>query len=824
MASEGASDGLVAIHVAVRAGPISEHQYLGSGISHLIEHMLFKGTKTRGPGDIEKEIKSYGGIMNAAVSPDMAYYELVVPSGHLNDALSLLKDMLCNASFDPAELQREKEVILKEIRLTKDDPERRMGRVLNERAYLRHPYKYPTIGYEDKFVSLTREDLVKHYNLMYVPNRMAITIVGDMDDSGAISAVENEFKDLRPADYASRDTNVIEPAQICTRHFREEFPASLSYMSVAFHSTSLLNRDLYAMDVLAMILGKGDTSRLNTSLYKKKRLVHTIACWNYTPKDPGLFVISAVLDNSKLEDAREAIAEEIRAIQNNYVSDEELDGARRMVVSGFVQSLESVEGRASSISTDYILTGSPDFSRLYVKGVQRVTKEDIMKVANIYLRPENMTVVDLTPPVPPLAKPKIVSETDEEPIRIETLSNGMRILLRVNNTLPTIAITVAMKGGLMVEDADNNGISNLTSRMLLKGTGDRGEEMIKGIMERLGADLSAFSGMNSLGLNMFVLKPDLETGLDILKDVLTDPIFPQDEIDKEVSLMMAAIKSEDDDIFAMGFNATRKNLFGDSPYSFRYVGERGPLESMKREDLIKFYRTYCVPGNMVISVSGDIDPKPLMKRMKELFGNLKPGKNAIPLPSPHKLESVLSETISMDRLQSLLVIGFQTTTLDDPDRYVLEVMGSILSGSSGRLFERIRDKDSLAYALGCVQKIGLGAGYMALYIATTKDNIPQAKKQLLAEIDRIRKEDVEGDELDFAKRELLTSRRLEMQSNGFFALTSALDELYGLGYDSIYKYAGRIEQVTKEDIRRCADKYLDTKACSEIIIVPESGE
>ncbi|MDP2933722.1 MAG: hypothetical protein Q8N81_06380, partial [bacterium] len=113
---------------------------------------------------------------------------------------------------------------------------------------------------------------------------------------------------------------------------------------------------------------------------------------------------------------------------------------------------------------------------------------------------------------------------------------------------------------------------------------------------------------------------------------------------------------------------------------------------------------------------------------------------------------------------------------------------------------------------------------MALYIATTKDNIPQAKKQLLDEIDRIRKKDVEGDELDFAKRELLTSRRLEMQSNGFFAMTCALDELYGLGYDNLYKYTGRIERVSKEDIRRCADKYLDTKACSEIIIVPESGE
>lgn len=824
LTAEGASDGLIAIHATVRAGPISEGQYQASGISHLVEHMLFKGTKTRGPGDIEKEIKSFGGLMNGAVSQDMAYYELVVPSSRLKESLSLLRDMLYNAAFDPVELEKEKEVILKEIRLTKDDPERRMARVLNERAYLRHPYKYPTIGYEANFTSLTREDLIRYYNMMYVPNRVAITITGDIEASDAMAAVENEFRDLRAADYAPRDSNIVEPAQIGARYFREEFPASLSYTSMAFHSTSLLNSDLYAMDVLAMILGRGDLSRLNTSLHKNKRLVHSVNCWNYTPKDPGLFVVSAVLDSDKLAETKDAITEELRTLQNTYVSDEELEGAQRMVVSGFVQSLESVEDRARLISADYILTGNPDFSSLYVKGVQNVTKEDIKRVANTYLKPENMTIVDLVPPTQIAAAQKTADEPYKELIHRQILLNGIRILLRENKALPTISITVAMKGGLMVEDAGNNGISNLTSRMLLKGTGTRREEMIKGLMERLGADLSAFSGMNSFGLSMFVLKPDLETGLDILKDVLTDPVFPQDEIDKEITLMMAAIKSEDDDIFARGFNATRKNLFGDSPYSLRYSGEIGSLESLKRDDLIKFYSTYCVPDNMVIAVSGDIDPDTLMKKIGELFGNLKPGKTAIEVPFPDKLESVKSETINMDRLQSLFVLGFQTTTLDNPDRYVLEVMGSIMSGSSGRLFETIRDKYSLAYTLGCVQKIGLGTGYMAFYIATTENNIPQAKKQLLAEIDRIGKKDVKGNELDFAKRELVTSRRLNMQSNDFFSLTCALDELYGLGYDSLYKYTGRIERVTKEDIKRCADKYLDTRAYSEVTIVPEKGQ
>lgn len=822
LAKDTSPENLVAIDVKIRAGSSLEEEYLGSGISHLVEHMLFKGTPTRGPGQIEKEIKSYGGLINGSTSQDLTEYNVIVRAEYAPQALSLLKDMLLNATFDKTEFDKEKDVILKELRLDNDEPQNLLIRLLNETAYLSHTYKYPPIGYERRFRSLTREDAIKYYNRMYAPNRIALAIVGGVQKNSILSKAEAEFKDFRPPNYDVIGFSPAEPFQIDTRYAEKKIETNLSYVAIGYHSTSVLNEDLFAMDLLSMILGRGDNSRLNTALLKKERLVHSISSWNFTPRDPGLFVITALLDTDKLVLAEDSIKDQVAKVRSGLFDKDELEGAKRMVLGDYISGLQTVDAQASDMASNYLLTGSYDFSRRYVKGIQDVSAADLKRVANKYLRDDGATAV------------RIVSESFKNPseviepgqpaeasLRMLTLPNGIRIIIRQNKKTPAASMTVAIGGGLASENKTNNGISNLLSAMLLKGTTTRREEDIAGAIEKAGGSINPFGGFNSFGIDIEFLKPDLEMAISLMQDVLTNSTFPPEELDKARSITLAMIREEDDDIFQTGINLFRKELFAASQYGLRYLGEEDSVKSLTREELVDYYKKYVIPNNMVISVSGDFDPDDAANKLTKAFSVLKtkdmPGIK-VPQEIPDKPKV---KNISMEKEQSLVVLGFVTTNIKDPDRYALDVLSSVLSGYSGRLFDSLRNKLFLAYSLGCIQKTMTDTGFFFLYAATTKENILPVENGLTKEIGGILNNGITDEELILAKRELTTGFEIKKQTNGFFARTTAIDELCGLGYEDIFKYGESIDKVTKGDVRRVAGKYFNLNGYAEVVI---SGE
>ncbi|MBN2453407.1 MAG: insulinase family protein [Candidatus Omnitrophica bacterium] len=826
LAKKSLPDNLVTIDIKIRCGSALEGQYLGSGISHLLEHMVFKGTSSRKVGDIEREVKSYGGIINGSVSHNLTDYYIILPPEYLPQALAILKDMLLNSTIDPDELTKEKEVILKEIKMLNDDPAGRLGRLLNETAYMRHAYKFPTAGYEAKFGSLTREDLLKYYNTRYVPNRMVVTVVGGIDEADAVSAVEKEFGDFRPADYGITDATVIEPAQIQPREAEDEMEISLAYLAMGFHSTGILSEDLFAMDVLSMILGRGDNSRLSRVLRKDKKLVHDISAWNYTPVDPGLFVITAVLDRDKMAAAEGSIMKEIERLRKVPVDDKELNAAKRNVLSDYIATLATIDGQANDISTSYVLTGSEKFHRRYIKGVSGVTKGDIMNAAKKYLRFDNCTTARVTPPLDSPAEEAISRAPQAPPsgaeVKSAVLANGLKIFARQDKKVPMASITAAMLGGSSAENEFNNGISGLMSNLMLKGTRSRPDSgRIIGAIEEAGGGIGSFSGLNTFGITVSVLKPDLDLALDIMSDVLVNAVFSEEEIGKEKALVIASIRAEDDDILNTGINRLRKELFGKSAYGMRTGGEIAQVASIRRDEIEAFYQKYCVPNNMVIAVSGDVDPGKAIDKIKARFSRLK--EKPFTAPSAGNLPDMAARSVSvtMDKEQSLLLIGFRTVPGKSPDRYALEVLSAVMSGSSGRLFEELRDRMSLGYMLGCWADFWTDTGICAFYIATSKDRLPDARKALLSEIEKLRSSDITDEELARAKKELSTRYRISMQDNGFYSINFALDELRGLGYGNLYGYDKAIDNVTKDDVRRAADTYLDPAKSAEVTVSPE---
>ena len=285
---------LVVFSVFIDSGSASEGEYAGTGISHLIEHMLFKGTRKYPAGSIEDILSRYGGDIEAYTSYDYTCYSITILKEHLDTAIDVLKEMLTAPVFDVKELKKEMAVIEREMDMGKDDPDKKLSRMTFETAFLVHPYRIPAIGYKENFIRLKREDIVKFFNSHYAPEKMTVSIVGDIDAEDALRKVNLSFGMI------PRGNNTItirpkEPPQAAERFLEETADIDGAYMNLSFRSTGLLDDDLYAMDLLAFIMGQGESSMLNENLRMKDRIVLSVSAYNYTPKDPGLFVISSVL-------------------------------------------------------------------------------------------------------------------------------------------------------------------------------------------------------------------------------------------------------------------------------------------------------------------------------------------------------------------------------------------------------------------------------------------------------------------------------------------------------------------------------------------------
>lgn len=816
---------LVAFDLRVRGGLAAEGALLGSGISHFIEHILFKGTPTRDVGKIEEELRSYGGSINGFTSYDYTGYTIVVGKEYFTKALDLITDVAMNAGFDPEEIEKEREVILNEIRLNSDDPERYISRLLWSNAFLSHPYKDPVIGYESLFNRLTRDELIAYYRNSYVPNNIILAICGDIDVDKALDEVNLAFKDFKRKPHPL-NIRQQEPPQMRERRIIEERAINLTYCLFGFKGVSVNNEDMYPLDVLAMVLGKGRSSRLYEIIQRQKKLVHSIETYNYTPQDPGLFIISSVLEEDELNPAIDSILAEIEKIKSKKITDAELNEAKNEVVSEYFFSLMTIQSRASQRATNELLTGDHNFSQTYVEGIRDIKTEDIQRVAHKYLTMKNLTISAIVPK-------KKISSTKEGLLRAPSansvvkkhiLNNGLIVLFKEDHRLPIISIRIAMRGGLRAEEKDKNGLSNLVANMLTRGTFSRTSSEIAREVEKMGAGLASFSGKDTFGISLDLLNKDLIKGMNLASDVVSNPKFQQEEFERAKQEISAQIKQQLSDIFDSGWRLLRLKLFSKHPYRFHPLGTEGSLKNITRDDCFAFYKRFCRADNMVVAISGDVSWDTALKEVESSLGKLKSASLPAPIGGREDKEEVkYSETVEyMDKEQSLLVLGFKGAPLLSDDRYALEVMGEVLSGGGGRLYGRIREDLGLAYTLGAYPVFGVDTGYIIFYAAAKDISIPTVKESLIAQIDSLKTTVLDEEELRRAKESLIGRYRTEtLQDIGAFSMMSALDELYGLGFDNYTRYEAMVRNVTADSIQNMAKKYLDMNKSAVVIIMPK---
>ena len=822
------NEGLAAVYLKIKAGVSSENEYAGTGITHFIEHMVFKGTPETEVGELAKNIKSYGGYINATTTLDTTTYFVIIPKEHLVEAINILSDAVMNPDFDEDEVEKERAVILNEVKLREDDPSSKVIRLLFESAYLSHPYRFPILGYEDLLKGLKRKDLAEYHRKYYTPNNSVLSIAGDIDAEEVLYEVKEVF-----ARYPRRNFPVVsaqeEPEQIIERVSIHPAEINLGYFCIGFHSTGLLDGDIYPLDVFANIFGQGDNSRLNKVLVKEKRLLYSVSSFNYTPLYPGLFIISGVGNPENLKEAVDVIMQEIQIVKEKGVSGKEFERAKANAYTGYLKGLETVDSQASSMAQGQVFAGDPEFSRKYVDGIKGVTLPDITRVVNKYLTDNNASIVYLVPNSKSAELTEQISDKalidgvagESKEAIIYTLDNGMRLILKEEHRLPLISVTLVCMGGLRAEPRGNSGKCNIMASLLLKGTKNRKESEIKGALEGLGGGISSFSGMNSFGLTLEFVSKDSGFVFDILEDVVKNPVFPEDELEKIKEITIAQIEMEEDSVFQKGILNLRREIFKGHPYENRVSGDEGYIKGIGIAEVKEFYQKVLNPGNIVISCVGDFDSDKLYEDLRARFSGIKNNGYKV-VPYSYEASDIQTEQVFlMPKKEALVLVGFKGVDIKSEDRYILSVITKTMSGQGSRLFDAIREKEGLSYSQGAESVEGLDPGYIFFYVATNKQDIETVKNILEAEISKMKTEAVSDVELSDAKNSLIGTHAISMQSNNAKSFAMAIDELYGLGYDNYRHYKENIEKHTKDDIIRVTDEYFDLDEAFFVTIVPE---
>lgn len=810
---------VVAIQIWVGTGSIHEGEHLGAGLAHYMEHMIFKGTPTRGPADITRQIDEAGGSINAYTAHDRTVFYADLPSRNWKVGIDVLSDAVMNASLPEEEWAREKDVILREFAMGNDSPPRVHGKLLYDTAYRVHPYRIPVIGYEDVFRTMNRDHLEAFFHQHYVPDNMIVVVVGDVAVPEVVDYVKTAFGSFSRR---ARPPVVLpaEPAQLSPRQARKTGPYQVSRLHWTYHTVSLDHPDAPALDVLASILGEGRSSILNTELREKRHLVHSIGAWSHTPLQGGLFGVSATFDPDKETDVIQGIRDVIAAYAERPFTDEEIAKAKRNHMIGELGELQTMSGQAGSYGAGEYYAGNPTFSEQYLARILAVDNQRLHDVLQRYVVSGMESIALLTPEQPESGAAALTDHAF--PISRVTLSNGIPLVVREDRRLPFVFISVAMGGGLLSETPENNGITQLTADLLTRGTTRRSAAQIAETIETRGAAIGGFAGRNSFGLNASGLSEDLGLIMDVLADCLRDPVFPQDEWEKQRQQQIASLRQQREQPMYLAQEKLREQLFPRHPYRLNTLGTEDSLTAIRPEDLKTYFDRHRTPDNMTIAMFGDISAAEAAALAEQHLGDLTGRAERTTEWTAATPELPVKAEVSGPFDQAILLVGYPGIDLRDERNEAMNVLQRALSGLSSELAIEIREKRGLVYFVGAMGMVGVQPGLFALYAGTTADKLDEVEGLMAEQIERIAREGLRADELERARAQLLAGFDMSLQNTGDLAQQCALNELYGMGYAYTFEQPDRLRAVTNDDIRRAAASLLIPERRAISRLVPEA--
>ncbi|DAA83429.1 MAG TPA: hypothetical protein DCS44_07935 [Cyanobacteria bacterium UBA10660] len=809
---------IVTIDTWIKTGSIDEEDS-NNGVAHFLEHLFFKGTKTHEPGEFDKILETKGAITNAATSKDFTHYYITIPSKDFDLAMDLHGDMILHPLIPRKEMEKERKVVLEEISKDLNSPTKIMQDNLNSMLYTTHPYKRKVIGRSDVIETITRDQVLSFYNKNYSPSNMVTVIIGDVDANHAIEKTKEAFN----AEYKKQTKTIYTKEAPLTKQQKkvEYLDTESGYMVIGFRGTPIDDKDSYALDVLATILGDGRSSVLNQVLKEKKRIAFSVDAGNSTFRDDGIFYISANYEPTKCKIVQDTIFNEIEKIQKNGVTDDQLKLAKNIIERSTYYSRESITNIATEIGYTMALTNDIKFYDTYLDNIKNVSKEDAKKVAEKYLG-INRSAVSIVLPKSAKEVP-VASLTQQAPATAELvsenaqtqkykLSDGATMLYTPNNVNDIIAISIYAKGGQLAEQ--KAGTANLTATAMMRGTKNYTSLELSQVLEDNGIKIQPSASADAFVINVLTTKDEYDKTLELLNEVVNNATFEDYEIDKVKTEKLNTIKRNKDVPLQRAIEEYRDLIYQNSPYSISSKILEKNIPNITKEDIINYYNSIFAPNNLVISINGNIDKDKTIQDLNNIFKPKENAKNFDFAQYNSKIPTVTTPRQTIQKVPTTetawILLGWQTNgVLNEKDYATLQVIDSLLgSGMSSRLFKDLREQEGLAYQLGSGYSPNVLRGSFLLYIGTNPQTLDKAKSGLFAEITRLKTEYVGDKELQDAKEKLLGNYVIGLETNLDKASNIGWYEASTRGYEFKDKYEKLINSVTDSDIIEIANKYF----------------
>ena len=834
---------VVAIVTHVRAGYFDEPDRL-VGISHVLEHMYFKGTDRRDVGEIARATKSAGGYLNAGTIYDHTSYYAVLPSSALETGLDLQADALIHSRIDEEELRKELLVIIQEVKRKLDDPGAMAAEKLYEAMFDVHPMRRWRMGTEEGLRAMTRGDVLGYYREMYRAANITLVVSGDVDTARVVERVERLYADVPPGEPTRPERS--EPGRAGARFREMSGDIGHTYVELGWRTPGALHPDTPTLDVLAVALGQGRASRLYRGV-REAGLVSSIRAHNYTPLEIGVFGVSLECEPADTESALRATWSELERVRASNVDPDELDRVRTLVEVRLLRRLETVEGQANLLA-EWQALGDWREAGAYLDRVRAVGPAEIRAVAERHLAPDALTLLAYRPrPAPALGwqdadlpdalegggaparapAPELqpVASSVRAPVAIGRSHtedgvtrfplDGAMLVVKPRSHSPLVSIAVFGRGGPLNESLENAGITGLMMRSTHKGTATRTAQRIALDAERLGGSMSAAVGPDLLSWSLTVPADHLRPALDLLADVALRPSFPAAEVERERNVLLADLDSVRDDMYRYPLRLLMRAAFGDHPYGHGPNQIEPSLHRLSAGDLRRWHGRHV--AEPWIFVVGDVEPGAVAEAVAGRFGSV-----ARPLgddgPPPAWPDSPRVESVRRDRAQTARAIGFPGPPRNHEDEPALRVLGSAVSGLGNRLFEELRGRRSLAYTVTAYPLARRWGGAFVGYIATSPDRAEEARSALVRELLSLRDEPPTERELERARRYMVGAWRIRTQTNAAQLSELARAMLIGRGLRDLTEFEDRIRAVDRDHALGAARRWFDESRMVEGVV------
>ncbi|MFZ5815882.1 MAG: M16 family metallopeptidase [Bacillota bacterium] len=841
-----------------------------TGISHFLEHMMFKGSPAFPYGVLEEGVKRRGGMWNAFTSYDYTAYYEVLPSRHLEYGLQVEADRMVNMTFDPDLTVRERGIIVSEREGSENRPTFWLMEAFMAEAYREFPYRHQIIGSKEDIRAMTAEALTQHYRRYYRPNNATLVVVGDFETERLLEMAHRHFGHL-PAGDPVEPLTAVEPEQRSERRLTVRRPGPNPYIIAGYKIPEASHPDIPALVVLATVLsgspsfsgagggGMGRSSRLYRNLVNTG-IATSASGYPWALQYPGLFILSAMpVPGVPLERVEEALFTEVEALRQDRVGADEFSRAMKQVRANYIYAMESVMSQAIMLGSTALTQGVERFDRA-LEELEAVTPDDLLRVAQRYLDARRRTVGLFIPEAKAegvavaASRQEAPAETGSTPDyqkpanrRVPTpavgtrrpildpsqivrrqLPGGATLLVYPAATIPSVFVRVQMEAGAMHEPPAKAGLAQLTAQLLTRGSQAFTAEELAVKTDALGMSVRVDVGRETAVAALKCLPEDLTTGLEILAEVVRRPTFPADEMGRMRDRMLAAVREANNDTRTVAARRLAELIYPENhPYRHPVNGTENSLPAITVDDLTAFHRTHYGSNGAVITVVGSVDPEAVEAGLARAFEGWAGGAGRRPVPSAPAPAASRSHLSLEGKSQTDIALGWPLVDRNHPDYLALDFLATLFGGNgtpaSSRLFRDVRERYGLSYYQFASFSGSSGPAAWTAHIGVNPARLEFAVETLSRELKRLAEEPVPAEELEALQAFLEDFPAVQHESPERVAARLAEIERFGLGLDYVERYPRMVAALTAAQLQEVAARHLSLDRLTVVTVGPEPG-